>query len=195
MLANLDRPTIVHFLLGLGLVVGAWIFFVQPRLDELRQLETAITEHRAHASTFGIAASDHIAQQASLLRAQVAQVESKNTIAADSAVLYASITSLANQHDVKVQNLQGSPAPTTSQENVVVVSRVDLTVQGGYEQVANFIEALDEFGGYLRPSSLHIGPAQVGGEPIVSARLGCHALSFTLPPELAQLQGAAHGDP
>ena len=194
MIANLDRPTIVHFVLGLALVVGGWFFFVQPRLDELRQLDMAITEHRAHSSSFGIATSDQIAQQASLLRSQVAQIDRKNAIAGDSAMLYARIMSLAKQHDVQVENLQGTPAPKTSQDTGVVVSRVDLAAHGGYEQVANFVEALDEFGGYLRPSSLQIGPAQIGSEPVVSVRLGCDALSFTIPAELAQMQGAAHGD-
>lgn len=194
MLASLDRATIVHFLLGLGLVLGGWIFFVQPRLDELEQLETAIAEHRTHSSSFGLATSDQIAQQASLLRSQVARVDRKNAIAGDSAMLYARIISLAKQHDVRVQNLQGTPAPTTRQKTSVVISRVDFAVHGGYEQVANFIEALDEFGGYLRPSSLQIEPAQVGSEPVVTLRLECDALSFTLPAELAQMQGAADGD-
>ena len=194
MIENLDRATIVHFLIGLALAVGGWLFFVEPRLDELRQLETAVAEYSARSSSLGIAASDQIAQRASLLRAQVAQISRKNTIASDSAALYARIMSLAKQHDVQVQNLQGSTAPTSNRDTGVVVCPVDLTIQGGYEQVADFIEALDEFGGYLRPATLLIAPAQVGGEPAVTARLGCNALSFTLPAELVQLQGAAHSD-
>ena len=194
MIANLDRAVIVQFLIGLALTVGGWLFFVQPRLDELRQLETAIAEYRARSSSLGTAASDQFAQRASLLRAQVAQIDRKNTIARDSAVLYARITSLAKQHDVLVQSLQPSTAPTPGRETGVAVSRVDLTIRGGYEQVAAFIGAIDAFDGYLRPSTLLIAPAQVGGEPAVTARLGCDALSFTLPPEIAQLQGAAHSD-
>ena len=194
MIANLDRDMIVQFLIGLALTVGGWLFFVQPRLDELRQLETAITEHRARSSSLGTEASDQLAQRAGLLRAQVARIDRKNTIASDSAVLYARITSLAQQHDVLVQSLQPLTAPTASGETGVVVSRVDLTIRGGYEQVAAFIEALDEFGGYLRPASVLIAPAQVGGEAAVTARLGCDALSLTLPPELAQMQRAASSD-
>ena len=194
MIVNLDRAIIVQFLIGLALTVGGWLFFVQPRLHELRQLETAIAEYRARSSSLGMAASDQLAQRASLLRTQIAKIDRKNTIASDSAVLYARITNLAKQHDVLVQSLQPSTAPTPSGEAGVVVSRVDLTIRGGYEQVAAFIEALDAFGGYLRPSTLLITPAQVGGEAAVTARLGCDALSFTLPPEIAQLQGAAHSD-
>ena len=194
MIVNLDRAMIVQFLIGLALTAGGWLFFVQPRLDELRQLETAIAEYRARSSSLGTAASDQLAQRAKLLRAQVAQIARKNTIARDSAVLYARITSLAKQHDVLVQSLQPSTVPTASGETGVVVSRVDLTIRGGYEQVADFIEALDGFGGYLRPSTLVITPTQVGGEAAVTVRLGCDALSFTLPPEIAQLQGAAHSD-
>ena len=194
MIANLDRAMIVQFLIGLALTVGGWLFFVQPRLDEIRQIETAITDHRARSSSLGTASSDRLVQRASLLRAQVAQIDRKNTVASDSAVLYARITSLAKQHDVLVQSLQPSTAPTPSRETGVVVSRVDLTIRGGYEQVAAFIGAIDAFDGYLRPSTLLIAPAQVGGEHAVTVRLGCDALSFTLPPEIAQLQGAAHGD-
>ncbi len=194
MIVNLDRAMIVQFLIGLALTVGGWLFFVQPRLHELRQLETAIAEYCARSSSLGMAASDQLAQRATLLRAQIAKIDRKNTIASDSAVLYARITSLAKQHDVLVQSLQPSTTPTPSGETGVVVSRVDLTVRGRYEQVAAFIEALDVVGGYLRPSTLLITPAQVGGEPAVTVRLGCDALSFTLPPEIAQLQGAAQGD-
>ena len=194
MLANLDRPTVIHFLLGLALVVGGWLFFVQQRLNELRQLEAAIAEHRAHSSSLGIATNQQIAQQASLLRSQVAQVDHKNLIAGDSALLFARIMGLAKQHEVHVQNLRGAPAPTTNHEAGIVISRLDFTVQGGYEQVAGFVEALDEFGGYLRFSSLQIGPAQIGNESVVTVRLGCDALTFILPAELALLQGAAHGD-
>ncbi|MCH8259400.1 MAG: hypothetical protein IIC46_04255 [Planctomycetes bacterium] len=191
MIANLDRAIIVQFLIGLALTVGGWLFFVQPRLDELRQLETSIVESRARSSSLGTAASDQLAQRARLLRAQVAQIDRKNTIALDSALLYARITSLAKQHHVLLQSLQPSTVPTSSGETDVVVCRVDLTIRGGYEQVAAFIEALDGFGGYLRPSTLVITPAQVGGEPTVTVRLGCDALSFTLPPEIAQLKGGS----
>ncbi len=194
MIVTLDRALIGLFMIGLVLTAGGWLFFVQPRLDELRQLETTIGEYRARSSSLGTAASDQLAQRGSLLRAQVAQIERKNTIARDSAVLYARITSLAKQHDVLVQSLQPSSAPTPSGETGVVVSRVDLTIRGGYEQVAEFIEALDGFGGFLRPSTLAITPVQVDGEAAVTVRLACDALSFTLPPEIAQLQGAAHSD-
>lgn len=194
MIGNIDRAMIVQFLIGLALTVGGWLFFVQPRLDELRQLETAIAESRARSSSLGTAASDQLAQRARLLRAQVARIDRKNSIASDSGVLYARITSLAKQHDVLVQSLQPSTVPTASGETGVVVSRVDLAVRGGYEQVAAFIEALDGFGGYLRPSTLVITPVQIDGEAAVTVRLGCDALSFTLPPEIAQLQGAAHSD-
>ena len=194
MIANLDRAIIVQFLIGLALTVGGWLFFVQPRLDELRQLEMAIAESRARSSSLGTAASDQLAQRARLLRAQVAQIDRKNTIALDSALLYGRITSLAKQHDVLVQSLQPSTVPTPSGETGVVVCRVDLTIRGGYEQVAAFIEALDGFGGYLRPSTLVITPAQIGGDAAVTARMGCDAFSFTLPPEIAQLKGAAQSD-
>ena len=194
MLANIDRPTIVHFLIGLALVIGGWLFFVQPRLGEVGNLETAITEHRVHASSLGIAASDQIAQQAKLLRSQVAQVSHRNMIAGDSALLFARIMGEAKQHDVHVQNLRGAPAPTSNHEIGVVISRLDFTVQGRYEQVALFIEALNELDGYLRFTSLQIGPAHVGRESVVTVRLGCDVLSFTLPAEFALLQGAAHGD-
>ena len=194
MIANLDRAMIVQFLIGLALTVGGWLFFVQPRLDELRRLETAIAESRARTSLLGTAASDQLAQQARLLRAQVAQIDGKNTVASDSAVLYARITSLAKQHDVLVQSLQPLTSPTPSGETGVVVSRIDLTIRGGYEQVAAFIGALDAFGGYIRPASLLIAPARIDGEAAVTARLGCDALSLALPPELAQLQGATNND-
>ncbi len=194
MIANLDRAMIVQFLIGLALTAGGWLFFVQPRLDELRQFETTIAEYRARSSSFGTAASDQLARRASLLRAQVAQIDRKNTIAHDSAVLYARITSMAKQHDVLVQSLQPSTTPMPSGETGVVVSRFDLTIRGGYKQVAAFIGALDAFGGYFRPSTLVITPAQVGGEAAVTARLGCDALSFTLPPEITQLRGVAHGE-
>ncbi len=194
MIGNIDRAMIVQFLIGLALTVGGWLFFVQPRLDELQQLETAIAESRARSSLLGTAASDQLAQRARLLRAQVARIDRKNSIARDSGVLYAKITSLAKENDVLVQSLQPSTAPAASGETGVVVSRVDLTIRGGYEQVAAFIEALDGFGGYLRPSTLVITPTQVGGEAAVTVRLGCDALSFTLPSEIVQLQGAAHSD-
>ena len=129
-----------------------------------------------------------------MLRAQVAQIDRKNIIASDSTALYARITSLAKQHDVLVQSLQPSTSPTPSGQAGVVVSRVDLTIQGGYEQVAAFLDALDAFGGYIRPASIVIAPAQVGGEPVITARLGCDALSLALPPELAQIQRAANSD-
>ncbi|MCH8315789.1 MAG: hypothetical protein IIA64_07435, partial [Planctomycetes bacterium] len=47
MIANLDRAIIVQFLIGLALTVGGWLFFVHPRLDELRHLEMTIAESRA----------------------------------------------------------------------------------------------------------------------------------------------------
>ena len=189
-----DRGIFGHFLIGLILTIGGWLFFVHPRLDGLRQLRATVAEHRERSSSLSISSSDEIAERGETLRLQIAAIEDKSMIARESSELYARIRSLAQQEEVQVTNLQSSTAPSPGQDSSILVSRIDLTVKGRYEQVAKFIEALDQFGGYLRPTSLMLSSAQVAGEPVVSARFGCEALCFTIPAELTQFQEAAHGD-
>jgi hypothetical protein len=74
------------------------------------------------------------------------------------------------------------------------VTRVDVQIEGSYAATAEFTDAVQNMGGFVRPSSLNITPRQLEGRNVVSARLTCEVLQFPLADSLLSLEGGARDD-
>ena len=194
MIFRLDRNLVVRFIVGISLTLGAWIFFAQPRVTELSRLEKTVSEFHERTSALGIAASEQIARDAQAMRSQLSQIMAYNSVAQDSSVLYGQIKDLAKRCNVQMQKLQPTPEPPNQRDDKVTISKLDMTIQGHYEQIATFIDMLKEFEGYVRPNSIYIGAVPSQTQGIVNVRLACDVISFELPETLVQMQEVANGD-
>lgn len=189
-----DRDLVVRFVIGFSLTVGAWFFFAQPRAVELSRLEKTISEFHERTSALGIAASEQIARDVQAMLLLLNQISVRNSVSRDSARLYGLIKDLAKRHDVHVQKLQPTPEPPNRRNDMFTNSKVDMTIQGEYAAISAFIDSLQEFGGHVRPNSLHLGALPSQSQEIVNVRLACDVISFELPETLVQLQEESHGD-
>ena len=75
----------------------------------------------------------------------------------------------------------------------VRVTQFDMTVEGAYEQIAGFLSALEQLGGYIRPVTITLTPREVDGRALVEARVACEALSLPLPEVLASIVESSDG--
>lgn len=191
---RIDRDIVVRFVIGLSLTAGAWIFFARPRAAELSRLEKTVSDFHERTSALGIAASEQIARDVQTMRLQLNHISARNYVSRDSSILYGRIKDLAKRYDVHVQKLQPTPEPSNRRNDMVTISKVDMTVQGEYERIAAFINSLQEFGGHVRPNALHLGALPSQSQEMINVRLACDVISFELPETLVQLQEEIHGD-
>ncbi len=184
----IDRQLIVHFVLAVAVCLGGWTTFAKPKLGELRELQKTIARNRRVAAVDPRAVED-IGQKMAWLAARAAPINTRNRTSGDSSQLYGVITSLARSHGVRVPSLDPGSGPRASAEKPVAATRVELTVEGGYESVASFLHALDGIAGFVRPVTLSLTPFERNDEPAVRARYVCESVNFHVPEALAAIQG------
>ncbi len=184
----IDRELIVHFVLALAVCLGGWMTFARPKLDELRELQISIARNRRVAAVDPAAVED-IGRKTARLAARATLINTRSRTGGDSSQLYGLITSLARSHGVRVPSLDPGSGPRASAEKPVAATRVELTVEGGYESVASFLHALDGIAGFVRPVALSLTPFERNDEPAVRARYVCESVNFHVPEALAAIQG------
>ena len=171
------------------------MIFVQPAAEELSELENNIAQSRAGATGLNQDAIEKLADRMNDLRQRVRTVEHRSRLDADSSHLYGLIMDLAREHSVTVRRLQPGSGREMSADGLVGRTNIEIAVDGGYQQVASFLDAVGNIDGFIRPISLTLAPKQgEAGQQSVSARYACQALSFTLSDTLSELGGAANGD-
>ncbi len=190
----IDRGFVVHAVIALAVCIGAWMFLVDPKVQQLHDVEAIIEQRRARFSAMNDAVIEQLAIQAATIRARSDEIESRGRLATDTALMYGLIMSLAEEHGVQVQALRPQVESKSTLDQRIVATRIDVTMKGSFEKIASFLGALDGAPAYIRPSSLHITPNQQDGWPIVGMRLGCEALSFALPEAVAGVRGVSDDD-
>ncbi len=184
----IDRELIVHFVLALGVCLGGWMTFARPKLDELRELQISIARNRQVAAVDPTAVQD-IGHKTAQLAGRATLINTRSRTGGDSSQLYGVITSLARSHGVRVPSLDPGSGPRASADVPVAATRVELTVEGGYESVASFLHALDGIAGFVRPVALSLTPFERNDEPAVRARYVCESVNFHVPEALAAIRG------
>lgn len=188
MMGPIDRDLIVHFLVASSLCVGGWMIFAQPKLVELKQLESRIAQSQT-GRTVDEPQIGRIAEQLGMLSARAARIRVRSQSAVDSSQLYGVITALARDHDVVMPSLDSGATARATEEQPVATTPIDLTIEGEYESVAMFLHAMDGLAGFVRPVSLVLTPLERDGMPVVRGRYVCEAVSFFVPEALTSIQG------
>lgn len=201
----------LRMMLALGVIVygtciGAWFMFVQPRLVELQDVETAIARN-SHAIVMDDTSVQHIASGAQRLRERLSAIEQGNEFGRDTSHLYGVMMALGQDHGVRVLALQPGAAeervftPRSAQSQpsaepvTLTTRRVSMSVIGTYEQLASFMQAVDDMPQFIRPASIAISPRmEGGGGRLVHGNLAWDVLTFRTPKDLAVIEGASHGE-
>jgi len=188
----IDREFITQTLIALGACLGGWMFFVQPKAEAINEVQANIQKLRAQTASAGRLSIEDIARQAPALRERSSEIEARGAFAEDTSQLYGRIMDLAKAHDVQVRNLRPGDRKF-GKDKKVTVTRIDMTAQGEYEQIAAFLDSLNGIGAYLRMTSVQIAPTkQVGGTGTVM-QLGFEVLQFHLPKVVEEMKGMSNG--
>ncbi|MHC4978764.1 MAG: hypothetical protein ACYTGT_07025 [Planctomycetota bacterium] len=146
----IDREFITQALIALGACLGGWMFYVQPRAEEVHALDAEISKLQSQSTGMSHEAVEQIAKQAPMLRDRCGEIEARSVLAQDTSQLYGQIMGLAKDYDVQVRNLRpGEHKP--GRDQAIIVVRIDMTAEGEYEQLAEFLGAIEGINAYLRP--------------------------------------------
>ncbi|CAN5812437.1 hypothetical protein BH11PLA1_BH11PLA1_16860 [soil metagenome] len=191
------RAVISRGVIALAILAGGYFFFVEPRERELAQVQAQVAHaqgERSQRDSQGLS----IAQLRDLdARAQksAAGLKRRNAPAADEAALFESIMKLAGDTSVRVESMNPAgrttaappPAPAAGATSLSVApgardsrTQYSLQVQGGFENLIAFIEALQRDMGYTGVRSLRIAPINTPGTNLVQATIETEHAYFDL---------------
>lgn len=191
----LDRQLIAQIIIILAICAGGWMIIVQPQIDELTRLQATIAEIRNSQVPMGEGTIEQMADELTKVRDRFRRIETRNEFAGDSTRIYGLIMDLADEHGVTVQRLDpGSDQRSADEDAPVNVTTLDMTIEGGYEQVAIFLESVEHLDGFIRPLTLTLTPREEEGRSFVEARFACQALRFALPDVLTAMVGGNDAD-
>lgn len=189
----LSRESLSFAVVVCGACIGAWVLLVQPQHKVLHALEAEIRSYESPEETDEAAIQD-MARRTSQLRRRLIEVEQASALGRDSSGLYNVLVDKARSHNVHVRSLKPGAREEVSQ--LVSKRRVHISVEGTYEQIASFIDGVNDMPQYTRPNSMTLLPRHGDGHKyIVHANLGWDVMSFELPDELVAVQGVGHVQP
>jgi Tfp pilus assembly protein PilO len=180
----IDRKLGVEMLVLVGVCIGAWMMIVQPKRAEYRELEAKITAAETNPVQERRAAIEHMAGQVAQVRERVREIHGQSRFGRDVSQMYGLIMGLGNTHGVTIRRLDPSTQPR--RDGVLVdVGAFNMSIEGTYERVGNFLQGIEDIDGFVRPGSLSLTPIGDDRNALVSATFVCEALSFNLPDALA----------
>ena len=183
-----DRDLVMQAFIALGFCIGGWMIFVKPQVEELTKLEAEIAIIESESSSVSSAVFERIAAEAPRVNRRAQDIRTKGALAQDSAGLYSQIRTLATDQDVQIKNVRRGPErESTAGVTTYVVQRVDMKVEGEFEQIARFLDSLRSIDTYLRPVSLQVSPTTGGNGSFTVMQFGFESVRFVLPPALVAL--------
>jgi Tfp pilus assembly protein PilO len=189
---RIDREFVAQMLIALVAIVGAWMMFVQPKAQALRQLEQTIRAN-SQPRTEPATSVAQLAADAADVRARIADIDSHNSAAMNSSDLYARIGNLAQQHGVIVHNVRPGAPTDDNKEGSVKSIKIDLSIEGPYANAAEFLDAISSMSGFIRPVSMTVSPVDREGQQLIVVRHVCELLQFSMPEALTVFRGANDG--
>lgn len=184
------RDLLVQVMMAMTVCIGSWMFLVKSKAEDLREVETLIARSRAQSGSIDHADLQKISARTPPLRRRMREIQARGSVAKDSSALYGRITDLAEKHQVKINNLRpGVEQQIGDKDRIYIVTRIDMTIVGEYENIARFLESVNGIGAYLRPISVQIAPTKGGEGSFTVIQLGIEVLRFNLPEPLVALGG------
>lgn len=192
----MNREFLAQVAIVLAVCVGGWMMLVKPKVDEVAKLERELAEHTTLASSsMNRQSIEAAAQRMGALKTRMAEITAFNQLAGDSSRFYGLVMDLADAHGVQVQSLQPGSVKQSTDEKQVAVTRINLSVQGAYENVASFLDGICNLNAFIRPQALQVSPARSSSSDLVDVTFSCDVLSFVIADSLAGLGEQDHAKP
>ena len=182
----LDRKLTVETGIMVAVCIGAWMMIVQPKRAECRELEAKIAEARKNPVEARRAAIERMAGQVDQVRVRVREIREQSRFGRDVSQMYGLIMGLGKEHGVTIRRLDPSPQQRGG-DALVQTAPFDMSIEGSYERVGNFLQGVEDIDGFVRSGSLSITPIGDDRSALVAATFVCEALCFNLPDTLAAI--------
>ncbi len=183
------RDTISHGVIIVAACVGAWMVFVQPNAGEIAKHEATIAAAAADTGALSQSDVEAAAHKMSEIREQLDDIRAKNEMSRDSSRLFGMIMDLSQEHRVKIQNMSPGSLPKGADQSGVSATRIEMSAQGRFDDLASFLASIDDIDGFIRPVSLTLVPMHEEGPGTLTIRFSCEAVTFELPTALASMTG------
>ncbi len=187
----LDREFLIKIVIILIVSLGGWLLLVHPKVKELEDIHVMLDT----VSNLGIESSN--ASVTSLIaqmrggREMIGEVEKLNSFSLNTSNLYGLISSIGAKHDIIVQSLNPGNDNRHNTEKGYSYTRIDMTLDGSFQNIASFIHDMKDLPGFIRPISLTITPSSDVSQPTAIANYSCEAIIFQLPDALTEIGGAS----
>lgn len=192
---GLDRQFFAQVVVVLAVCIGGWMMFIEPRAEELAQLDAVIEQGASGLPDMpDEAVMSSIVERLSSVEDRVTKISRASAYALNTSTVYGQLTDIAAAHNVELKNLTPGQRTLIGPDQSAYITPLTMTLSGDYEAIARFIDELDGFGAYIRARSLSITPLSDQGRDIITARVTCEALGFDLPPALAAMKGNVGAD-
>ncbi len=180
-----NRDLVIQVVIALSVCIGGWMFLVKSKAEDLREVEALISQSRNLSLSGDHTRFEEIGARAPRLHTRTREIQARGAIAKDLSSLYGRITDLAERHQVKINNLRpGVEQQMGGEGQVYIVTRIDLTIVGEFENIAEFLGSMNDIGAYMRPISVQIAPTKGEGGSFTVIQLVLESIRFVLPEPL-----------
>lgn len=181
------REVIAQLVIILAVSLGGWLVFVHPKAKKLEDVNRVLFAASSAGDPLGEKTIAQLASQMSEGRERLQSLEHLNLLADNTTVLYGLFNQLGATHQVTVRSISPGTEAKPSEDGSYTAIRIDMTLLGRYENVADFIDAVGDLPGHVRPVTLTLTPENDGPDHMTLANFSCEVLRFEMPEVLKRI--------
>ena len=183
----LEREFVAQLVIILGISLGGWILIVHPKVKKIDQMQSMFDSVSPGDDELTDYEIEALARTLSEGGTRIRNITYLNKLAENSTLLYSMVSDLGAKCDVAVRSLTPGSRTTHQAEAGYSATRMDMVLEGRYENVAGFVNLVQNLPGFIRPISLMIKPAGEEPDSVAVANFSCEVVQFALPEELMKI--------
>lgn len=185
------RRRATELVIGAGLCLGAYLGLVDPAEKQLAAVRAQVAELQQQVSGEGTGSTNALREALAATQQRGSAARARSLAAADEARLLATITTLAENHGVRLEQLaplnipaivqRPTDAGTTPPPLMVARSGYNLSATGTFPAIAAFTASLQRDAGLCSVRALTIAPDLTPGSASVMATIETEHAVLLLP--------------
>lgn len=180
----LDREFISQIVIILAISLGGWIIFVHPKAVALRETYAVLGTNVSFDSTQSGKSIEGLSSKIRSGRKLIDEISYLNSLADDTTLLYGLISELGARHEVLIKSLNPGSEIRYEESRGFTYTRIEMILEGRFEKIGSFIQAVNELPGFIRPQSLVLKPGVSKDGEHTLANYSCDLLHFEVPEAL-----------
>ncbi len=191
------RSMLAEGVIALAVCVGAYMLGLEPAQRELAEARAAIEQRESTAAEQERFREilPRLSSRLESVRQTGERIDSASEPARDQGRLYADLSRLAFEHDVRLDRLNPVGASGINDGGRTMSVGYDLAVVGMYADLIGFLQALESDAGFTRVRSVTATPVMDPSQEAVLALIRTEHFAFDPSPVPIEALLAAEGDP